>query len=164
MNKKAPFGVILAGILAIALIAGVFYYQNQKNANRPQSFEFHGSVDKIEGNTITASGVFMDKNNVPISEGGTNETKSMTSVQLKVSPDMRITRTALQLPSAEELRKTNGMFNVDDLKKTDSQVNLQAIVTDLSNGSVSIYAKSTKDIFGKSKFTPSELSYRVGVK
>jgi len=167
MNKNQIIGLIAVIILGIALITGISYYKKSPTNSTPpvkhESYEFHGNVDKIQGNTLFVRGVFMDKDGQPILESAQDPSTSVKSVQIEVAPSMQITRTALTLPTTAELKKTNGQFNVDDLKKSDSMVKFQAVADDFAKGTVSIYAKSAQNIFGVAKFTPSELSYRVGI-
>lgn len=160
MNIREIFGakfvvaIIAVVVLVVAGYFGATYYYN----NRYDSRQFIGPVQKVEGDTIYAKGNFVVAGHNELS--GPNKLKD---VKIVVGPSTKITKIQLYLPTAEELKKTGGVYYPDKLKNDTKVVSLDVLKSDLANSGFSIDAKSVENIYSKSKFTASEISYRIGV-
>jgi len=150
--KVAGF-IVLAAIIGGGIWVGWSYYVNL--GPKIESHEFAGQIVNIDGNEITIEGAFVIVNQDSLSKNETRE------VVVSVSDDTKITKTLLYIPTKAELEKTGGLFYPDKLKKDYQEVNLETLKSDDTHSGLIV--KSTTNIYGKSSFSASEISYTVPV-
>jgi predicted small secreted protein len=154
-SKKSFIVYIVLG-LAVIIFLGFYFLQN-----RVSSYEFSGRVTKVENNLVYATGVFI-YNNPEID-------KEERDVVIEVREETILKRDLLNLPSNEELERTGGIFNPQDLERENSTVTFQEFIEDFNTpgnvfiGGVTIKAKSEKNIHNKNRFSVSELEYIVAI-
>ena len=145
-------GIVVIGILA-------WIVQGGKIFNNPVAYEFTGTLQEYKDNIFTVEGIY-------VLEGqNDSDIQEMTTVKIIIEPDTKIIRTLLTFPTKEELSKTKGYFDADKLERVDSEVDLATFQEDASGGfGEGIFAKSNKNIAGKTIFTATELNYRTVIK
>jgi len=146
-------GLIILGVL---VGAGVWiWWSNYRPGinlgSKIESYEFAGQIVNINGNNITLKGAFVMANQNDLAK---NEIREVTVL---VSDDTKITKTLLYIPTAAELEKTGGLFYPDKLKKDYQDVNLETLKSE--GASSGLIVKSTTNIYDKSSFSVSEISY-----
>lgn len=146
-------------LLLTILIVGILIWVNKSgklfDSQSLTSQEFTGTLESYEGNILVAGGIYT------LETANEAEVQEIKKVEIIVGPNTKITRTLLTLPTAEELKKTNGYFESDKLKKVESQVDLATLQKDTDGFGMGIFAKSDRNIFGASSFTATEINYRV---
>lgn len=143
MNKVF---LIIVGILA----AGLIIFGFLKYSNRVWSDEFSGRVKKIEGSVVTVEGVYLVKDR-PDLTGPEN----LKTVAVKIDDQTKIIKERLFLPTSQETAATGGQYDPSKLKRE----KIAGSLSDLSAENVSISAKASGNIYGRSSFTASEIIY-----
>jgi hypothetical protein len=151
--KKKNRRYLIYGVLALIALA-IIIALTPWNPIRGRSFEFSGNLIGIEGDTMALEGRF-------VVEGDDNLPPDTVIVKAFVNSDAVINRTAIELPSEEELDKTGGQFNVDDLNQITTTVTLGDLQADAGISAIGMTVKSERNIFGKSEFKVSEINYRM---
>ncbi|MBI4363245.1 MAG: hypothetical protein HY545_00145 [Candidatus Doudnabacteria bacterium] len=151
-NRKLLFGILAAVVVVAA--AGLLWWQNK---NAVKAYEFAGSIEQIQGTEIKLNGLFVVDNRPDLASE-----KNRTTVQVSLSDQTKIIREAVYLPKPEDLGEDKS-FKVDDLRKEQEQVTFTQLQTDWETNQMSLRVKSDKNIYGKSKFKVSEISYKVAV-
>lgn len=161
MNKKTITTSLL--ILAFLAVCGyVFFSQiNSKRIQKvpvstgPQAFEFVGETKTVGRDYVVMFGTFVSQGDRSI------ETKQPEEVAVKVTPQTKYKRTALQLPDPEDLKDTKGIFTVEDMKPVESEVDFATFSEDVSTNRIRYFAKAGSDILGKREFTATEFTYKL---
>lgn len=160
MKRKV---IIVIGIAIIA-IAGAFLAYRYFKMPVVQTKEFNGNLQSIKNNSIFVQGspfssdakviqsIKIDPNNPP-------------TVEIVVTADTKIIRTTFYMPTADELKKTNGMFYPDKLPKEQSSVGLDMLLNDfkIAHYIIGIKVKGTTNVIGQPKFTAQQIEYTFPV-
>ncbi|MDO8496584.1 MAG: hypothetical protein Q7S43_04035, partial [bacterium] len=119
---------------------------------RGESKEFIGQVKKVEGNVIWAHGRFINRDKPELAAKALGK-----DVEITVLPETTIVKILMYMPTSEELEKTGGRWNPADLK----QEEVPGMITELTYNkeNLTIRVLSDKNIFNKSKFTPTRIEY-----
>lgn len=157
---KSKIIIFLVFLVVIVLIAGFVLYRNKiifSNQKQQISHEFDGSFKSVANNIMTASGSFL-------STDGVTRSDTQDNVQILISPQTRITKTSFAMPTAEELKKNNGMFEPEKLPKTTTVVSVDDLKNDADMGyGIGIEVKSAgdKNIIGLKSFSATEINYII---
>ena len=135
-------------VLTMAIIAGglLFWF------NQTKTHEFAGSVERIEGNTIFATG-FFSENGQPIPD---KEDKK-ANIEILVNSNTKLTRLVLKIPQGVT------MFNTNDLEKEESLTDLETIINDSLRGHILGIEAVLKKGRSDRKFIGRTLYFRVPV-
>lgn len=154
MHKKGY--IVLLGLFGVIVAVAAYFYIDSKKIT---AYEFAGGVDSVENNIILASGNFVSSDHPEVSQN---------PQQTKISIDDKtiFTRTIVEIPSSEELKKSNGTFNGADLKRTETSSSLDGFLKDNNDQSnmvsSTIYVKAKSNIYKRDSFRASELKYVIG--
>lgn len=155
-GKKPLLGFAVVVIVAGGLVWGWYQFKNWRD-NRTISNEFVGDLGGIKGNTILVSGRFYTDKKAFLPQ-----TKDPIEVQVSIDNSTKFHRVTFQIPTAEELKKTNGIFYPDKLPKQEKDVSFDDFVKDASSShfifGLDVLAKD--NILNASKFTASNITYR----
>lgn len=138
------FWVLLAAVL---VAAGGFWILTVQS----KTYEFVGSVNRIEGNTLFAKGFFLD-DGTPLADEG----QEGTEIKISVDSATQLTRLAIHIPRGAE------MFNVADLVKEESATDLKIIASDLDEYILGLEAILKRRLVSTS-FNGKSLYFRVPV-
>jgi len=157
--KRLSGRQILILIIAFLLIgAGFLLYQRSFKTDY-DAFEFIGRIEKIEDNSIFLFGTYFAPDQPDLANA-----QNQKKVKVMIGSETKFVKTKLFLPTDEELKASGGRFRPDELKREEETGSLDDIKKILENSErFSIRVKSTKDIYGKSKFYASEISYIVPI-
>ncbi len=151
----SPAKKVLLMVLAVLILAGLIGWYFWR-VPRPQSFQIAGPIERAEGNSIFVNAVFM-------AQGDPSKIlnpEARQEVEVVVTPQTKIVKTALHMPTREELQKSNGYYDPSKLQQEKGPGSLQ----DLTSGSVDgIFARSDQNIYGQSKFEAAEIDYILAV-
>jgi hypothetical protein len=150
MTRKLLISIVLLGILVVACLLFWQKFNPSRGAH-----EFDGSIQSIKGNSLIVNGSFV------ADEGQTVNSTSTSNVEVLVNSNTKIIKEVVQMPSSQELAKSGGKFYPDQLPKVTTTVDFATLQKDSENQAAGIFAKSNKNILGESKFTASEITYRV---
>ena len=139
-------------IVIVALAGAGFFIWDWKFRTDYDSFEFAGTVKDISGDILLVNGVFVVADNPRLS-GPDN----YRDVKIRILPEAKITKTLIYFPDPETLGPDRS-FNTKDLKKE----NVEGAKEEIAKG-LWITVKSGSDIFGKSKFSASEINYTAPI-
>ncbi len=153
-NKKNI--IILILVLAVA-VGGVLVW-NWKFRIKYQSNEFVGRVEKIEGKTVSLKGVY-----VVLEHPEALSSANQKDISVTVTADTKFVKTSIFLPTAEELKKTGGVYKADDLKREVGVGTMEDITLNDSVSGLSVRVKSVENVYGRSSFVASEIGYTVPV-
>ncbi len=148
INKKSVLFVLVVLALAVAgFFASKFLFME-----RGESKEFIGQVKKVEGNVIWAHGRFINRDNPELASKALGK-----DVEITVSTETIVVKILMYMPTSEELEKTGGRWNPADLRQEETT----GMITDLTDNKegITIRVLSDKNIFNKSKFTPTRIEY-----
>lgn len=148
MNKKIVISILV--LIVIAALGFLWYSQQPK----VKAYEFAGRVEKVEGNVIYTRGVFQNVQNPKGQE------LSEAGMQIVVDDKTTLKKIIQYLPNAEELKKTGGLYRPEELRKEESVGSMDDLTNGLTDG---VFAKSDRNIFGKTKFVATEITYYVRV-
>lgn len=152
------FGVskkqLIVGFLILIILAGaIFYLLSIRSVNK--SYFMGAVIERVDGNSIyvkNKSYVLSATNDVESGGkilGEINDSEE--EVEIIVSSNTKITKAVVILPNQNEL---GDYFDPADLKKEI----VEGTINDLSQNK-EINIKSLRNIYGKKRFTASEISY-----
>ena len=145
LEKRA---LIIIGIIIVAIAGGYFCWNYWQS--RPQSHKFGGQILEIseDKTQITLNGTYF------LDSTGKADTADSTDVKVLLNSDTKFVATAYQRPSAEELEKNNGVWDMD-------KVEIQTIQGTLSGMFIGmpIVVKTSKNVFGNSQIIAQEIDY-----
>jgi len=148
--------LIIIPLVGAVIVAGAIWFFIASR-NRIVSHEFVGSITKVEGSLIYATGVFKSSEHPEITAGD-----RVVEVQIIIGPDTEFIKTTLIRPTQEELRKTDYIFYPDQLAKEQKNATIEDLLYDMKfYPHPEITVKSSKNIFNKSKITPDQADYRI---
>lgn len=148
MQNKKLFFAILATVVIIAA-AAVWGYLGK---GQVKAYEFAGRIEKIEGNVIFTKGVYQNEENPKGIELAEAEK------QIVVSQDTELVKITQIMPTVAELEASGGFYEPEKLKSEQSAGSMDDLNAGLTDG---VFAKSSKNIYNKSKFTATEITYYV---
>lgn len=154
-NTSMKGRIILLIILLGALISLAWFVFRDTSGSARKTNQLQGNLSKITGDSLFVSGKYVNPINKKPFSG------DFIDVEVDIASSTQIIRVGLQLPSAEELKKTNGYFKVDDLKKEETVVDLAILKNDSQRSAISLTAMSADDIYNSKKFQASEIIYRT---
>ncbi len=140
--EKATVIIILA--LLISAAGGYYLY-----AHRIVAYRFAGNITQVAGDTVNLQGVFQNDQQ-PAAGSRTFD------VQVVITPQTAFTKVSYQMPTEEELKKTNGAFSFADLKQTSSSGSLEDMI---SSGVSGMIIQNKANIYGQSKFSADQITY-----
>ncbi len=151
--KKYWIWILTALIFGLGIFAIYRYYP----AHLIESKEFDGNLMTVKNKSILVKGapfsvdpksVGIDPNNLPV-------------VEVAVTSDTKIVRTTFQIPLADELKKTNGMFEPDKLPRQQAIASFDTLKKDFSGTQYTIGMKiiSLKNVVGKQQIVAQEIDY-----
>ena len=134
--------------LVVLIVLGFWYYQK----NKVEAHEFSGRVHKVnaENQSLTVQGVYVVKDRPDLSNPS-----NAKIVTILINKDTKIVKERLKLPTLEEAEKTGGRYDPSKLRREQTAGSL----SDLNAENVSISAKASKNIYGRSSFAASEIIY-----
>lgn len=141
MLKKYKY--IISLLVLLLLLAGFYFWFSNKTV----AYEFNGNVTAVSSNLLKVKGTFVS-------------TEDMKEIEVMIDNKTKITREGFTIPSSEELKKTSGRFNVEELPKEVSNVDLQTLGADFERRVVGLNLKGMGN-FKKNKFYADEIKYRV---
>src|SRR3989338_7682968 len=94
--------ILPVALVVIAGLALLFYFYK---GDASYSNEFAGNVNRIEGNTVFATGVFL-KEGKPIP----GKEEEIVPIEIMVDANTSLTMLSIKIPSG------TGQFNIDDLE------------------------------------------------
>lgn len=149
-------------IIGVTLIvgAGIFLTYWYFKASAIQTKEFAGNLQSIKGDSIFVKGEpFLTDTKIAQSIG--IGSSSMSTVEIIITADTKITRTTFHIPTADELKKTNGMFEPDKLPREQSAVGLDTLENDFKTTyyTIGVRAVSAINVIGQQKFTAKQIEY-----
>ena len=147
LNKTLKRLLVFISIALVIIIGGVFFWLNQA-----YTYEFAGSIDSIEGDTVFMAG-FFSENGKPIPGKEDQE----ASIEILVDSNTKLTRLALKIPRGVT------MFNTNDLEKEESLTDLETIKNDLLRGHIIGIEAVLKKSRADDKFIGRTLYFRVPV-
>jgi hypothetical protein len=160
MKNSPDFRKVLWVLLAmVVLVSMVWFVKNGNLGSGAKSYEFTGSLQGIDNSIMTVTGVYTITDTE--SEAQVQKPKP---VNIIVTENTRITRRLITLPTQEELNKTGGRFEPDNLPFVESQVDFETLKNDAQNGSLGIFAKSERNIFNMTTFNAMEINYRAVIR
>lgn len=151
--------LIFLVVLLLVILGGIFIWQQKSGKiNTPpeeelKAYEFAGRIQSIEGSVIHTIGLFQIPGREDLS-GPTYE-KNMDII---VGSQTKLIKTVLQMPTDEELKKSNGYFDSNKLPKREVQGSLEELKEGIVDG---VFAKSDSDIYKITSFTATEIKYFV---
>lgn len=148
LEKNLVFVVMTLAVIAV----GVLFWLNQNSLNQAKTYDFAGSVEKIEGSTVFATG-FFSENGKPI-PGKENQKES---IEISVDSSTVLTRLAIKIPQGVT------SFKIDDLEKEESLTDLETIKNDLSRGHVLGIETVLRKGDSNTKFIGKTLYFRVPI-
>mgnify|MGYP001559735826 CR=1 FL=1 len=155
MDKKLYTAIAAIVVLVVLIFWGDFILSLVGIKERIQSKEFIGQVLSVSGNSIFLKGSFTILN--PKDLKAPRISPDLKEVEVIIDGKTKFVKTLLYLPSAEDLKKTGGRYNPDELKKEIRDGLLQDIKN--NEGNLSIIVKSQNNIFNKQRFITSEIDY-----
>lgn len=142
-------------VILAAVIISIWIFGRYPGTPRIISNEFVGQVEKIEGNTVFVKGNFHSDNHPE-----TLKPENRVEVQVTVGSKTTIARTSIMIPTAAELKKTNGLFDSSKLPQQTTNISLADLTTAIkSQQNIMLDILATENIYGRSKFTASKMSY-----
>ncbi|MBX4190337.1 hypothetical protein KW791_03535 [Candidatus Parcubacteria bacterium] len=144
--KKILFGAVL--IIAGLGIWGWF----QIHQSKAVAYQFAGQLQGVNGNDLSIEGDYVYEAN----SKGVPEKRTATAV---VDKDTKIIKVSIFLPSSQELKASGGRYNADALKREATT----GSIDDLKKIAQSISVRAKGNIYGKSKFTITEVTYIIPV-
>lgn len=145
----------IGGLIMLAALVGAgawIWWINHEP--KIESYEFAGQVLKYENSTASIRGNFIVKDHPEYSHK--NLTREMSVI---LSPDTKIIKTNLHLPTVEELKATNGVYYPDKLKQEKINVDTDTFSNDVNGNDISIRVISSANILNKSKFLATQIQY-----
>src|SRR3989344_9636013 len=140
-NKK----ILLLVVFLLVAGAGFFWFQN----NKIKTNEFAGNVVSVGDSSFVVKGTYtIDR----ISVGTVGE---LRDVEVLVDSNTQITRESFKIPEGVK------SFDPNKLPKQITQVGLDKIKADSDLTTVGVIIQASKNIYGKNKFTASNIVYRV---
>lgn len=148
---------LIAPVLGLVVIVAVIWFvQGGKIGNQnPTAHVFNGTFQSYKDNVFTVRGVYA----LDVPEDTASQ--SFKIVQITITPETKITKTLLTLPTQAELAKTNGRFETDSLARSDSVVDLATLQKDTDGLGMGIFATASENILNKDSFTATKINYRV---
>jgi len=142
-------------IVPILIVVGAVVFKYIKT-QRVSATEFVGKIEKIEGDIIYATGLFIvpDRNDLLSKD-------NQRQAQLIVDSNTKFEKFLVFIPSEKELQKTGGYFDGSKLKREQRSSNLDIIKNDLETRDFVITARADRNIYKKSKFIVSDIKYEV---
>ncbi len=137
-------------IIILALVGAGFWIWSFNRGPSVKSYEFVGVIKNMDGQSLTLKGQFIDNG---------NSVSKDTEVVVVVTADTKITKSSIHLPTAEEVRKTDGRYDPSKLKRE----MVAGSLSDLKNFDSTVDIKSSSDIYNKSRFEASEIIYTIPV-
>ncbi len=136
-------------LIAVAVLAAIFIFINTRRGTN----EIMANLVKVEGNSLSVAAKYIN------TTSGNPYYDDFRDVEVIVDPKTKITRIALQLPSQEELKKTNGLFYPDKLPRVQSAATLDILKKDFSLAAISLTAKGVGNILNSKSFIATEITY-----
>lgn len=136
--------IILAGVIVIIFIGLVFVFKNISYAE-----QFNGRIKEVKENSLLVRGFFVDLKTNKLSEDSNN-------VEILINSDTKIFKTLLYMPTQEELKKTGGKWNSNNLKKEVKEVSIEELK---NKQSFPITVKMKKVRQGTDKFIAAEIDF-----
>lgn len=155
MNRKSLIAIISLGII-IALAIGSFYYLKNSSSKTADSgteqtsHKFIGQVTKIEGNTISARGIFFLDSSGKIGSGGVQD------VTINTLPDTRFVKTLVY----REKAVVGQAWDPSKLRKQEvssSLVGLSELATKINGLDITVVTNN--DILNETAFTANSITY-----
>ncbi|HYE22362.1 MAG TPA: hypothetical protein VD998_02105 [Verrucomicrobiae bacterium] len=153
MKNKLTLLLLAGVVLIVAVVLQI--QKNQKENASDKAFEFHGNVWQVSDNRIEVQGSFK------IEGKDFNSSDPIKTVMVEVGPETKIIRNAFKMPSAEELKATNGMFKPNELPKEERPSTVEELRQDHLTKTIGIKIISKKDILNKESFIASEIIYTL---
>lgn len=128
----------------IIFIGLVFVFKNISYAE-----QFNGRIKEVKENSLLVRGFFVDLKTNKLSEDSNN-------VEILINSDTKIFKTLLYMPTQEELKKTGGKWNSNNLKKEVKEVSIEELK---NKQSFPITVKMKKVRQGTDKFIAAEIDF-----
>lgn len=139
--------ILLYLLVFILLVAGFISYLMPHRVALV-SKEFSGVVNHINGNSIFASGFFINN---------ANSISQSSEVEVTVGPNTRFVATVVHAPLADDLKVTDGVWDLSSLKK-ETRI---GSVEELKEKSLIFFAEADQNIFGTTKFEATKINYSI---
>ena len=134
-------------VIFILLLVAVGFFLWQRGT--VSSYEFSGQIEKIEGNLIYARGLTADSD-----KPESYHAERIRSVVASVDNDTVFEREVWHMLTAEELKKSDGKWELSQLRKETQEGSL----SDLDAGS-SVTIESRNNIYNKTEFRAKKVKY-----
>ncbi len=149
-NKRTVIAVVA---IAMALVA-VLLLQTKSGTPKAKATQyFEGNVKEVGVDYILVEGKYQ----TDVSDPSTK----LVVVKATVNATTLFKRKAFQLPTAEDLAKTGGMFEPAKLPMKESPSDMETLAQDYNKASLGVTLKSFENIYGQKVFSASEINYTL---
>jgi len=156
--KKSLLSFLIIAVVGGSVFAALSFYQQKKEQNREHATIFRGTVQKIEGNSVTVKGTYDIAGKPEYAKA-----EEAREVTLDLNNPVKFVRVVRSLPPPAELEKL-GTYQYDQFPMERQEVNFEQLLADLDEyEGLPLKITSTDNIFAKKKFAPSEIEYHVSV-
>ena len=153
MNRKKL--IIIVALVAVAV--GAFVLSLIYKAPEYESREIWGGIEEIRGKTMYVKGTFVKVNGAdPINP------ESPVEMAIEITPETKIEKLVWHMLTMEELEKTGGRWNPNDLRKEVLPSSFEELLAESENyQGMGVRAEASRNIYGKGGFKATKIEYRV---
>lgn len=145
-NKKIALGLVIVCSLS-ALLAFNFWM------NRVVADNFQGQLQEVKGTKLYIDGIYALGDNL------INPEIIIKGVEVSVTSETRFIKTLWYLPSMEELKKTKGRWNPDEIRKEQVEGSLDDLFKQQNRSPISVRVISEKNIYNLVGFEAGSIEY-----
>ena len=140
----------IISIIVLIVIVGIGYSYLYYKESGAEAKEFVGTVESVKDSSIVVEGFYSvpDQPEVQIP----NQKRRITVL---FDQNTTFTKESIHLPSAEELKATDGYYDPSKLKRD----KVQGSIDDFKEGGVSVVITSSTNVYGQPSFHAVEILY-----
>lgn len=149
INERTYLNFIVGLAFLISAIGGLILWSNLGRV----SDLFAGNIKEVGSDFIVLNGNF-------VFDSVTDDRSGTVDLKIKISNGTKFTRTEIKIP------KTNQIFKIDELSKTETVSSVEGLITDFNSvqGSIGVEVDLKNRFLPWSSFKAKEIRYRLGVR